>query len=438
MNVKEKWLAFSDIAHRVELNLVLSSLGAMGNCEFVKSASDLRQLVSEARPDEYSVAIGSFQGDVSDINLAAAISHDRNARAVVLVRRNASGSLRSRAARAGIDLVLDPIEIIELAKAGRIQIVDGGLNVLPALPDSDLDKFPSSISSPKADTTLENLVPPPEISHAPILTITSGRGGVGKTTIAAAFALIAASWGMKVGLIDLDLSCGNLYSCFAHTKLNDLARFAVNEPRDIESLKASAVVAAENILLWGPCLKPEMAEMVTPFAGNLIQAISGIVDVVIVDTSTTPTDIVAQAAQLSDRFVIVTGRPVFSLASMSRTSSLAVRLGVARTRIVRIENKADPRLRQDISTGRAEIGLEAARQYQVFDGGPDVLSLISSGQLPMLLQESSPFSNSLAATLAQLFLGLGALPKCDAANKASKWSLEHRLLGLFRKQKEVG
>ena len=81
MNVKEKWLAFSDIAHRVELNLVLSSLGAMGNCEFVKSASDLRQLVSEARPDEYSVAIGSFQGDVSDINLAAAISHDGNARA---------------------------------------------------------------------------------------------------------------------------------------------------------------------------------------------------------------------------------------------------------------------------------------------------------------------------------------------------------------------
>ncbi len=68
----------------------------------------------------------------------------------------------------------------------------------------------------------------------------------------------------------------------------------------------------------------------------------------------------------------------------------------------------------------------------------DVLSLISSGQLPILLQESSPFSNSLAATLAQLFLGLGALPKCDAANKASKWSLEHRLLGLFRKQKEVG
>ena len=33
MNVKEKWLAFSDIAHRVELNLVLSSLGAMGNCK---------------------------------------------------------------------------------------------------------------------------------------------------------------------------------------------------------------------------------------------------------------------------------------------------------------------------------------------------------------------------------------------------------------------
>ncbi len=434
--MKEKWLAFSDIAYRIELNLVLSSLGALGNCVFANSAADLRQLALEAQPDEYSIVIGGTKDDVSDINLAAALVHDGNARAVVLVRRNASGSLRSRAARAGVDLVLDPAEIAELAKAGRIQMVDGGLTVLPAVSECDSEK--TLELAPSACPTLENLVPPAEISRAPIITMVSGRGGAGKTTIAASFALTAASWGMKVGLIDLDLTCGNLYSCFADGKMNDLAKFTVHEPGDAAALKISGTQVAKNISLWGPCLKPEMAETVAPFAGNLIQAVSGIVDVVIVDTSTSLTDVVAQAAQLSDRFVIVTGKPTFSLTAMSRISGLAVRLGVARTRIVRIENKANPHTKQDISTGRAEIGLEAARQYRVFDGGADILPLVASGQLPLLLQEQSPFAKSLASTLAQLFLGLGSLPQCDEALKASKWSPEHRLFGLFIRQKEVG
>ena len=120
---------------------------------------------------------------------------------------------------------------------------------------------------------------------------------------------------MKVGLIDMDLSC-EIFTPVLRTKLNDLARFAVNEPRDIESLKASAVGSGEYLAM-GTLLKTGNGRDGYAFAGNLIQAISGIVDVVIVDTSTTPTDIVAQAAQLSDRFVS-NRQTGFSLASMSR------------------------------------------------------------------------------------------------------------------------
>ncbi len=59
------------------------------------------------------------RSDVSDINLTASIVKDGNARCVVLVRSGASGSLRSRAAKAGVDLVIDPMELGDLVKVGR-------------------------------------------------------------------------------------------------------------------------------------------------------------------------------------------------------------------------------------------------------------------------------------------------------------------------------
>lgn len=115
----EKWIVYVSLDARVELGAILSYLGINNRCEFADSAASLRSIVSHSTPQDYSVLIGNTGSDVSDINLAAAIVKDGNARCVVLVRSGASGSLRSRAAKAGVDLVIDPMELGDLVKVGR-------------------------------------------------------------------------------------------------------------------------------------------------------------------------------------------------------------------------------------------------------------------------------------------------------------------------------
>ena len=59
------------------------------------------------------VILGFADEGVSDVNLAAAIAHDGSSPRVVLVCRNASGSLKSRAHQAGVSEVLDVALAVE-------------------------------------------------------------------------------------------------------------------------------------------------------------------------------------------------------------------------------------------------------------------------------------------------------------------------------------
>ena len=134
-------------------------------------------------------------------------------------------------------------------------------------------------------------------------------------------------------------------------------------------------------------------------------------DLVLVDTSTTFTDAVAQAVQAADRLVLVHDGAVGAIGPVSRASGLAVRLGVARTRIVRVENFADPRSRGEPNLGRAEVGLEGARLFRVMDGGGEVSECLSSGHAVELASEPGEFVDSVSLLLATLLNDLGALPE---------------------------
>ena len=169
---------------------------------------------------------------------------------------------------------------------------------------------------------------------------------------------------------------------------------------------------------------------------GLLAALARATDLVLVDTSPTFSDAVALAVRESDRVVLVHDRRPGSLASLSRTSGLAVRLGVARTRIARLENRVNVRDRTDQAFGRAEVGLEAARAFSVLEGGDEVADYLGYGDAAGLLEVGSPFAESVAACLAQLLQELGVLPEAEAAQHAAE-GLAPRRRGLFGRRREA-
>ena len=393
-----------------DLQRAAGTLGALDELSMAHDADELRRMVRDSEVGALGVIVGMTSDGVSDVNLAAAIARDGRARVVALVRRDASGSLRSRARNAGIDLVIDPTGE-ECREAGSPS----------ALPSSPPSADPRSLLGP-----LE--------SRAPVIALCSGRGGAGKTTIVAGMACAAARWGMRVAAVDLDLSCGNLHSCFGVRPVVDPTSLVGEWGSEGRALFS----ASPGVSVTAPCGRPEMSELVMPQAASLVARAAEGADLVLVDTSTTFTDAVAQAAQMCDRLppvgrrgaspqvsmcaglVLVSDGAPGSMAALARMGGLAVRLGVARTRISRLENRASPHAKTDFSLLRAEVGLETARVFRVFDGGTEVPELIAAGQVASLMGLTGPFSRSVSAVTAQLLLELGRLPDDEEARRLSE------------------
>ena len=261
--------------------------------------------------------------------------------------------------------------------------------------------------------------------RAPVIVVCSGRGGVGKTAVAAVAAARAAGWGMRVCALDLDLSCGNLYSCFGLPRGSDLARLADAPAVTPELLGHLCVPVTAELDVVGPCERPESSELAMAGTGELVRMLALERDLVVVDTSTTFTDAVAQVAQLADRLLVVSdGGPATTAA-------------LARTRVARLDNRANPRERTNFLLGRAEVGLEAARVFRTFEGGAEVRDLLAEGRALELAELDSPFSESVGAVVAQVLAELGRLPGCDEAERLAGESTTRRRPGIFGRRREV-
>ena len=420
-----RWLGLCEQGDVKDLAQAVLEADATAELELVRDGDALRLAVLAADEDEIAVAVGPVRGCVSGVNLAAAIARDGNARQVLLAARGVSGSLRSRAVQAGVNAVVDLDEVMGDG-------ANGGGDEGTAPDGGQVSAVPGT--SPVAELTPE---PAPEGGRAPVIVFCSGRGGVGKTSVAVMAAAQAAAWGMRAVVVDLDLSCGNAHSLLGVARPSDLARLSDEGEVSAGLVDELAVASAAGPCVMGPCDRPEAAELAVPHVGDLLVRASEAFDLVVVDTSPTFTDAVAQAAQLADRLVIVSDGRAGTLSALSRTSGLAVRLGVARTRIARLENRANPRAKADLSLARAEVGLEAARVYRAFEGGEEVADLFASGLVGDLVGSGSPFATSMATTIAQLLAELGCLPDDAGAARAAEGSTTRRWPGLFGRRREA-
>ncbi len=264
---------------------------------------------------------------------------------------------------------------------------------------------------------------PSPVAHArlgkdsPRLVLVSGRGGVGKSAIAALMAATAASWGMEVALVDLDLAFGNLFGYFGLDGPADLTPLA-DATLERELMRVGRQVG-ERLTLFGPCAKPEYAETVAPRTAEILDELSATYDLVVVDGGTSWGDAVAQATQMASRLLVCSDERAGAIGTLSRAGLLAQRLGVARTRICRLINRCDPRHRDEGFINRVDKGFETARQLSILEGGIEVGELMSAGHATELVDLPNDFSESVARHLALILSELGILPDDERARKAA-------------------
>lgn len=449
--MSDTWYVYADPARRDEVSDTLLDEHPAAHLLFEKSARDLRaRLMSE--PGIHGAVVGPSGADVSSVNIAAALAKDGAAREVLLVCDKASGSLRSRAMRAGIGSVIelshrrieapDEMPLIRRVEAAKEEASAAFLAKLRSAPPAsasehdDLDEPELaqgkhvSHSNPKTETR----------SGAPVLCVGSGRGGVGKTMLVAAMARAAASWGMRVALLDFDLSLGNLHSCFGLPASPDLARLTGERNGNAiarEEIASLVVHVEDGIDLWGPCELPEMAETLGGACAELISHLGQSYDLVLVDTSTTCTDAVAQAFQSCDRLLLVTDGRYPAPGPISRMAALAVRLGVPRTRIVRVMNRSDDYVKKDDMSFYQAKGLEAARSFYLPDEDEDPAELLAEGAIASLGERLPELAKAVSFLTASVLSELGRLPEGEAAQKALGVNTRRRRRGWFGRMREA-
>ena len=418
-----RWVISSgaDVAARLEE--YARACDAQASVTHVWDAWELRQRLRADLAGAYAL-VGEGASGPDAVNVAAAVAADGRAADVVLVMRGASGSLRSRAKRAGVGRVLDMEEVEAACREARERVRTGlcvrdtrgqAAEGRPAGVQRECGAMGGVAAS--ASARRDALPVAARREGVPVIAFVSGRGGVGKSTLVALAAHMAAAWGMDVAALDLDLAFGNLSSLCGAERSLDLAQAAEGELDDAR-LEGLGAAAAEHVHVWGPCRSPEYAETVQPIAADLVARLTHSHDLVLIDTSASWGDATASAAQLADRLVIVSDERPGAIPALARCGGLAVRLGIARTRIVRLMNGCDPRMRDASFVARAAVGLECAREVRVPDGGLEVTELMSTGKAAELASLDNPMCAALAHGLAQLLKELGRLPEHEAAAKA--------------------
>lgn len=120
---------------------------------------------------------------------------------------------------------------------------------------------------------------------AMILTVASGKGGVGKTNITANLAICFAAAGKKVAVLDADFGLANLDIIFGVSSKYNLSHFI----KGVKSLEEIAQPACEGVDIFCGLAGVEQLAQLTDFARErIVAALEGLsdnYDVVLIDTA---------------------------------------------------------------------------------------------------------------------------------------------------------
>jgi len=145
----------------------------------------------------------------------------------------------------------------------------------------------------------------PETHKAKVMAITSGKGGVGKTFLAANLAAALAKRGKRVLVLDADLGLANLdvvLNLFPKVTLHDVftGKVQLDEAILVAPGGFSVLLAGSGLVEYSR-LTPEVREQLL----RIIATIAPRYDHILVDTGAGISDVVLYAVSLADEVLVV-------------------------------------------------------------------------------------------------------------------------------------
>ena len=184
------------------------------------------------------------------------------------------------------------------------------------------------ISQPSSSTQKEVQPEPqkpllPEVTH--VVAILSGKGGVGKSTVAVNLALALAEKGFKVGLMDADVygpSIPTMMGVKQQPRITEKKKLIPINQHDISLMSIGFMVEDEQAMIWrGPMLHSAMRQ----FLGDVIW---GQLDYLFIDMPPGTGDVqlsLSQIASLRGAIVVTTPQDV-ALADVRRSIAMCNRM----------------------------------------------------------------------------------------------------------------
>ncbi|MDR3037648.1 MAG: P-loop NTPase [Coriobacteriales bacterium] len=381
------------------------------------AAVPVQVIVAQSEDD---IALDAASGKaVTPINLAAALCKDTPGRDVYLMAEQPSGSMTSRAQAAGLRGFINKKQAASLLglaqpasahpmvinpEAEPVQQVVGGWKAEPV---QQVAIKPEAAPAVGAVAVCERPVQAPlpiaATPSATILSVVSGRGGVGKSTIALLLGVVAQLRGLRVALVEMDTQFGDMGFLLGHEPEARITQINLERVCGIGGLPS---VQAGELLLVDSKVLPEQAESIAEKIPTLLDNLTPAVDLVVINTGSFWTEVQARLAGRSKHLLFLMDQRASSIDACVRVVDLCIRLQIASTRFAFALNRCGSHA--PLTTQDAALALGGVDVCALADGGALVDELLSLGCPYELVHSGNPLVVSIEQLLDALEIGSSA------------------------------
>lgn len=414
------------LAHPELMGLEDLKLDAIPWLQCFSQAVELRQQLKDGlHADEIWVVSSD---DVEAINLLAALRKDDPSATLLLVIPHANGSALSRAQSAGANGTLTArglaerfaLENLRYSRMQEAEFADDDilLDDIPAVaaktivPAQEEAKTvapvqPANVAVAPAQETPMAIAPAQPAKYemqvargsgqAFVLTVLSGSGGAGKSTVSAIAASLAAQRGHRTLLIDCDLQFGDMHRLMGvddPLTLDDV----LEDPEKLECLGAEDETAGPYLLAAPKRL--EQSEVISGYLPKVLDSASALFDVIVVNTGASWADHHAVLLERSECSLFLVDQRTSSVRACQHALELCSRLGVASGAFVYAVNHCE---RGALFTSLdVAFVMQGAHVFELKEGGPAVEEMLGAGQIEDLLASKNSFCESVEEMLSEL------------------------------------